>query len=104
MKDLVLSVQQLRILAEGINTNSKITAGTAERIYSSAESARSALMSLESWGYIVRDERTCGVFVVVKAPEEAFEMARNMKEAREKMKDIQNRIASPEIEVGEEIA
>jgi hypothetical protein len=88
MKEPILSASQLRMLAEGLNNGGRLQAEFAERLYSSDEAARSALMSLESWGFIVADRSTCGCFLVVKAPDEAFIMADRMKEAKKKLEKV----------------
>lgn len=79
-----MSDYHLRILAEGINNRGRVMTTLAERLYSSPETARDALISLESWGFLRLDPNTCGMFIVIKAPPEAFEMAERLKEAKQK--------------------
>ena len=79
-----LNDYHLRLLAEGINSRGRIISTFADRIYSSPGKGREALVTLESWGWIKLDLETCGVFIVIKAPPEAFEMAKNLKAAKTK--------------------
>ena len=78
-----LSDHQIRVLAEGVKNKGRITSDFVERLYSSSDSAKSCLMTLESWGYIVSDPNILGSFIVIKAPDEAWIIAEKMKEAKE---------------------
>lgn len=76
--EITLSERQLRVLAEGIIRKGRLPVDVVYKLYASDESARNSLMSLESWGYI-RLSDTPGVFIVKKAPDEAFIIAENLK-------------------------
>jgi len=89
-----LTDYHLRLLAEGMNNNGKLLSYMAERVYSSPTKAREALFSLESWGFIKLNPLACGVFIIIKAPPEAFEMAKSLKEARENAEEKIKKIKS----------
>jgi len=89
-----LSDNKLLLLAKGlvrgeeVGTRVKggyITFDDAEEVYSSNESALSALNALRAWGFI-RISSTPGIFYVVRAPPEAFTIARNLRKEIEAMK------------------
>jgi len=84
MEEPKLSDHQLRVLAEGILRKGYIPVDLIYKLYASDDAAKSAIMSLESWGYVVIDYKTPGYLKVIKAPDEAWIIAEKMKEAREK--------------------
>ena len=87
MENPTLTIHQLRILAEGIKNDGIFPVDLPYKIYSSDESARNAIMFLESWGFI-RLHSSPGYFVVVKAPDEAFMIADNLKNDVQKKSKI----------------
>ena len=81
MKEVILTDHQLRVLAEGLVRGGVLPVDVAYKVYASDESARNSIMSLESWGFI-KQSNVPGVFIVVKAPDDAFIIADNLKKSR----------------------
>ena len=70
------------LLAKGIRNGGYISIDDARCVYVSKEAARTAMMSLESWGYI-KATTVPGFFRVRKAPPESHQMAKRMTEAEQ---------------------
>ena len=99
-----LNDYHLRLLAEGINNNGRLQSSLADRIYSSPGKGREALISLESWGFMKLSPIACGVFIVIKAPPEAFDMAVQLKEAKAKSESkTKDKIEQVKAEITNEI-
>ena len=90
MKGPKLSEHQLRVLAEGILNKGVFQTELVYKLYSSDDAAKNCILSLESWGYIRLHPTAMGWMQVIKAPDEAFIIAENLKEARSKeVKEIE---------------
>ena len=85
-----LNEYQNRILAEGIINGGYLRIEVVYRLYSSEDSAKASIMTLESWGFISLTD-TPGIFRVIKAPDSAWIIAENLKEARKKAKEATKR-------------
>lgn len=85
--------KQNMLLAKGIISGGVVTAGMAYSLYSSNESARSALQSLESQGWITQASAP-GKFYVLKESEEVREMVETLKENERKRKEIEDKLSS----------
>jgi len=82
-----LSENKVILLAIGIKRGGYIRYEDAVEVYSSKESAYSALQSLRAWGYIAITDIS-GVFRVKKAPQDSFIIAENLRREKEEQKKI----------------
>ncbi len=79
-----LTNHQLRVLAEGILNKGVLKIDFIYRLYASDDAAKSAILSLESWGYVRVIHELPGHLAVVRAPDDAYIMAEKIKDARNK--------------------
>lgn len=86
-----LSDEQKMLVAKGINNDGILTAGMADRLYSSKESARSALIKLSSMGFITNSSIP-GRFYVIRENREIKDIAENLKKADRKRKEIEENL------------
>lgn len=84
----MLSENKLLLLAIGINRKGKILyAEDFYEVYSNNEAAISAIQSLRGWGYIrLYSHDSCGVFQILKAPNDSYTIARHLKEEKKSLK------------------
>lgn len=76
----ILTENKAILLAKGIKNGGIVRSEDAQSVWSSKEAARMGMMSLDAWGYI-KTTNTPGVFRVVKAPRQSFDMAKHMMDA-----------------------
>jgi hypothetical protein len=75
---MMLTEYLIYLMALGINNHGIIRIEDAYSVYSNKDAARSAMIRLMMWNY-VETSGAPGVFVLKKAPQAAFDLAKSLR-------------------------